>query len=270
LYENQLTGIIPDCGNCPNLKVLLLYNNQLTGIIPDFSNCPKLEKLFLHENQLTGIIPDFSNCPSLENLFLHDNPDLAGTISVELILKLKMVSYNGCKPYWGPQGRNDEFMTGPFIVGASMASENIQGLLVLRKELNITHSMLKNAPEKGDAQYPMFTTHGPHWVAWQDVWLNGLRGLSNRTIYVISNTKHFFEKFQLNFDDDQCAKFCFDPKYELPAGIQARCILDWERKQIMIHAEKNNLNIQHLFHIPGYIPRLAETPPWYHDTPAAA
>merc|ERR1712107_290810 len=119
-----------------------------------------------------GAIPDFNACRSFCNLYLGNNPDLSGTITRELVARVWQISYHGCKPYWGPSGKNEQFMTGPFIVGASMASENIQALLVGRKSYNISPTMLKDAPVKGDFRYPMTRTHGENWVAWQDVWLN--------------------------------------------------------------------------------------------------
>jgi len=158
-------------------------------------------------------------------------------------------------------------MTGPFIVGASMASENILALLQKRKEYNINAAMLQNAPIKGDSQYTMTRTHGANWVAWQEVWLNGLRGLHKRTVYVISNTEPFFKKFQLNPDNDTNKKICFDPGYELE-GSRARCILDWERKQIVKHAADNQLKIQHLrWWSETYTAYEAEKQIWYKDEP---
>lgn len=66
--------------------------------------------------------------------------------------------------------------------------------------------MLKNPPAKGDARYAMFKTKGPNWVAWQDVWLAGLRGLRDRDIYAVvdeqgDEPKHFQNKFADTTDD---------------------------------------------------------------------
>ena len=81
LYDNQLTGSIPDTiGQLINLQVLYLFNNQLTGSIPDtIGQLINLQQLYLYNNQLTGSIPDLSGLKSLGSLTLGDN-QLTGSI----------------------------------------------------------------------------------------------------------------------------------------------------------------------------------------------
>ena len=91
LYNNQLTGTIPDFSALPNLSWLSLGDNQLTGAIPDFSALPQLEMLFLDNNQLTGAIPDFSALPNLSGLYLYNQ--LTGTIpDFSALPKLEILS----------------------------------------------------------------------------------------------------------------------------------------------------------------------------------
>ena len=47
-------------------------------------------------------------------------------------------------------------MQAPFLVGLSMASENIWPALEKRRELDITEAMLKDPPKKGDQSFEMF------------------------------------------------------------------------------------------------------------------
>ncbi|MGB1204730.1 MAG: DUF7619 domain-containing protein [Chitinophagales bacterium] len=77
-YE-QLEGFLPDL-NLPNLEELTLFNNKLSGEIPNFSNLPSLKRLYLGNitvsswaNEFAGNIPDFSNLPNLEELHLGQN-----------------------------------------------------------------------------------------------------------------------------------------------------------------------------------------------------
>jgi len=92
-------------------------------------------------------------------------------------VKLYVIDYVGCKPRKGANGLNLKYMSGPFIVGASMASENIQGLLIARTFHRITDDMITDIPAPGDNNCPMTETHGERWVPWQYTWLEGLRRL---------------------------------------------------------------------------------------------
>merc|ERR1711933_335217 len=84
---------------------------------------------------------------------------------------------------------------------------------------------------------------GADWVAWQDVWVQGLRELRDRNVVVVCGSKFFEEKFKEDTDDNFNEANCFDPTYELPAGQRARCILDWERLQFEKIAKQNDLKI---------------------------
>ncbi|MGB1242743.1 MAG: M4 family metallopeptidase, partial [Chitinophagales bacterium] len=53
LRNNDLVSVLPDL-NLPNLSSLDLYNNQLSGNIPNFSNLNSLKSLTLATNQLSG------------------------------------------------------------------------------------------------------------------------------------------------------------------------------------------------------------------------
>ena len=67
--------------------------------------------------------------------------------------------------------------------------------------------MLQDPPTKGDPSFGMFASHGKDWVAWQELWLQGLRRLHGREVFVISGEAyeefstgyHFKRKFQLKF-----------------------------------------------------------------------
>merc|ERR1712232_383337 len=89
----------------------------------------------------------------------------------------------------------------------------------------------------------MFQTHGEAWVAWQEVWLEGLRSLHDREVFVVAESPAFKAKFQRATDDEENTANCFDPRYALPQGERATCILDWERRQIAIAADQRNLKI---------------------------
>ena len=83
LTENQLTGTISthllDSG-LSNLVELSLWNNSLSGEIPDLSSLDNLEILHLDGNNLSGEIPDLSQLDRLWDVDLSDN-SLGGTIS---------------------------------------------------------------------------------------------------------------------------------------------------------------------------------------------
>ena len=134
-------------------------------------------------------------------------------------------------------------MQGPFIVGASFASEDIAIRLRNRDGFNIMDVMSKNPPAKGDTLYKMYQTHGEDWVAWQDVWLEDLRGLRDREVVIVAESETFKDKSQRATPDDENQTNCFDARYELPEGERASCILDWERRQVAMCATQNALQI---------------------------
>jgi hypothetical protein len=242
--------------------------------VPDFSQCNRLERVVLSECNFNGILP--KEWPtSLGELRVQGNPNLAGTISAKVILQCESIRYRDCKPRYDAflKKKNDVWMTGPFIVGASMASENIWHLLLHRANYNISAEMIKDPPVKGDESFDMFKTHGEDWVAWQELWLTGLQGLRDRDVFVVvkefRGTKHFRTKFETDTDEDENRKNCFDPKYKLPDGQRARCILDWERRQMLAIAPANNLRIVYVCANDSHpvcsarVDRSRKRPDWY-------
>lgn len=76
---NNLIGVLPSL-HLSELKAISVFNNQLTGSIPDLNEIPKLEDLVLSKNNFTGSIPAFTNLPFLKNLVIQDNPGVNGSI----------------------------------------------------------------------------------------------------------------------------------------------------------------------------------------------
>ena len=120
LFENNLSGTIPDISNLTGLKKLNIGgNSNLSGTIPDLSSLTNLQYLDLYENNLSGTIPaalnsltslrriwlagnsslsgeipDLSSLASLEHLWLNEN-SLSGTIDVsELPTSLKEIVFS--------------------------------------------------------------------------------------------------------------------------------------------------------------------------------
>merc|ERR1712232_581458 len=92
-------------------------------------------------------------------------------------------------------------------------------------------------------RYKMFSSHGPDWVAWQEVWLESLRKLRDRDVVIVADSINFKEKFLTPSDDFTNARNHFDAKYELSEGERATNILDWERRHICTCADQNKLRI---------------------------
>ena len=65
------------------------------------------------------------------------------------------------------------FCLGPFVVGASMASENIRELLRYKQMCGLLDDYICDAPGKGDPQFSMTTSHGDEWIPWQELWMKG-------------------------------------------------------------------------------------------------
>lgn len=261
-----MRGALPEvfC-NLPRLQEFDLGSNQLTGTIPDFSKNAQLSLVYLSRNNLTGNIPDFTKNKQLKKLNIERNEDLAGNITSELVLQCSSLSYSGCKARWAKGKKNDEWMSGPFIVGASFASEDITALLWNRDKFGITDDMLKNPPSKGDKRYPMYATHGGDWVAWQDVWLEGLAVMKDRDVFVVTGKGDncFDRKFKKATTDDINKSNCFDATYQIPGGERTNCILDWERRQVALWAEKNNLRIYCIGGVGAYQGDKQAKPAWY-------
>merc|ERR1739845_307339 len=100
---------------------------------------------------------------------MHHNPRLYGKVTADLVMRVARITYYGCKR---STSEDKSCMLGPFLVGASMASENLRSLLWNRSALNIHVDMLKDPPRKRDDSFEMFHTHGDKWCSWQEVWLN--------------------------------------------------------------------------------------------------
>jgi len=159
-------------------------------------------------------------------------------------------------------------MLGPFLVGASMASESIWLMLYYRRHIDLHESMITDAPKK------TYSVHyGQKWCEWQKVWLDGLRGLKERRVYALVGFDEFKAKFKrpITLDKDNLnRKVCFDAGYGL-GGQMARNILDWERRHLLIEASNPENNLELIF-VGGdkqYPPKLFtyEMPTWYKDDP---
>ena len=80
LWNNKLTGEIPDISSLTSLQRLDLSHNSLSGEIPpDLSTLTGLQYLDLGYNKLSGEIPDLSALTELRNLHLREN-NQGGTI----------------------------------------------------------------------------------------------------------------------------------------------------------------------------------------------
>ncbi|MCD7469444.1 hypothetical protein HAX54_008495 [Datura stramonium] len=75
LYNNRLSGNIPQSVTSLNLDVVDLCKNNLTGKIPeDFGKLKKLSRMIVFDNNLTGELPDsLGNCESLRYLRAENN-----------------------------------------------------------------------------------------------------------------------------------------------------------------------------------------------------
>ncbi|CAN6711053.1 unnamed protein product [Malus baccata var. baccata] len=76
LYNNHLSGSIPDLTNFSSLKVLYLYGNQLSGTIPEIGQLSNLEHMELSMNDLESVVSEshFSNLSRLLSLDSSSNP----------------------------------------------------------------------------------------------------------------------------------------------------------------------------------------------------
>jgi hypothetical protein len=133
--------------------------------------------------------------------------------------------------------------------------------LASAKGLGITSTMLEDPPLVGDRRYKMYSSHGPNWCAWQEVWLDGLESLpSGSKVYVLTSSTGHLGAAQYSFkgkfmdtgrwdDEGECTACSFDPRYRLEGySARAQSILDWERLHIERVAEEHGLVITQLWH----------------------
>merc|ERR1712217_525325 len=100
------------------------------------------------------------------------------------------------------------------------------------------------------------------WVAWQEVWLQGLKSLQHRDVYVFAfggGWDDFKQKFLEQTTDETNAKNCFDARYELE-GERASSILDWERRQLLKVAAEKSLTVKYITVDETVV---TEPPEWY-------
>lgn len=72
-YNRGVTGVYPESLNeCFNLRTLYLFQNQMSGSLPNFAGNKRLVTLILSENNFTGVVPSL-NLPDLRTLFVHRN-----------------------------------------------------------------------------------------------------------------------------------------------------------------------------------------------------
>jgi len=193
---------------------------------------------------------------SLTRVDFGDNPELFGNVTSALVLQCKGgIGYRGCKQAYQcseAERRAKAYMQGPFVVGVSVSSTSIPSHVFFCMAKSLSLAMLLDAPRPGDPQRKMTATHGPSWVAWQEVWLQGLLNLPRGSKIFVVIAEDFEVKFidmDRKFTDDaSCRRCCFDPTYELPAGERAKSILDWERRQFILAAKQNSLTIVHSYH----------------------
>ena len=81
-----------------------------------------------------------------------------------------IVCYAACVP---PCISLARFCPGPFIVGVTMASENIRELLRYKQMCGLLDDYICDAPGKGDPHFSMTISHGDKWIPWQELWVKG-------------------------------------------------------------------------------------------------
>lgn len=80
MYDNAISGPLPEIWNAPDLFYVDLALNQWTGAIPEsLWNLPSLKSLVLHDAALTGTLPESTVSDHWEYLWIHSNL-LTGTI----------------------------------------------------------------------------------------------------------------------------------------------------------------------------------------------
>ena len=95
--NSNLSGTVPDISSLTSLQYLDLYENNLSGTIPTALNSlTNLRRIWLASNSLSGEIPDLSSLASLEQLWLNEN-SLGGTVDASELptsLRSLVLSHN--------------------------------------------------------------------------------------------------------------------------------------------------------------------------------
>jgi len=73
LFENKLSGNIPNFDNLIALRELRLQRNELEGQLPSFEHQQNLTLMILNTNKLTGTIPNFDHLTSIRLISLAAN-----------------------------------------------------------------------------------------------------------------------------------------------------------------------------------------------------
>ena len=160
--------------------------------------------------------------------------------------------FSGCKPKYTANGKlNTEFFSFPYFVGLSFSSQNIDDIMIYRRQLGIGDNMIREPPAVE------ITEHGKI-CPWQRTWMEPLLELRDCNINVKISTEEgdtesgysFKEKF-LNFarfadHDENMRRDSFDAALFLPKGERAVSIMDWERRIFLQVAKTNNLTIVHV------------------------
>jgi len=202
------------------------------------------------------------------------------------VLQCKTIRFSGCKQRYnadGSQNKPGNFLEFPYFSGVTFSSQDMDNILTKLSELDITEDMIQDPP-------PVTISNADGEVKkicpWQEAWMQPLKQLYNRKIYVKSSEtgkgsddqKYFGQRtdgtsFQdkfLNFEryadhEENMRRDSFDAGYALAEGERATSILDWERRIFLQLAKTNNLTIVHL--ADGLWGGEKEAPAWYRHYP---
>ena len=91
LHANNLTGSLPaDLGSFANLTTFNVFDNRLTGSLPQIGSLARLENFIASLNQLSGSIPPITGLTGLRYFIVDRNqltgslPDLAGLTALDV------------------------------------------------------------------------------------------------------------------------------------------------------------------------------------------
>ncbi len=77
LSFNSIFGNLPDF-QFKNMNYLSLYENYISGTIPDFQGMPNIMYLDIDGNEIEGTIPNFSNTPLITTLWISSRCNIIG------------------------------------------------------------------------------------------------------------------------------------------------------------------------------------------------